>query len=287
MTHREKPSRSGWAPLPHLIRPILATAGSLPAGETGWWYELKWDGVRAVGYVQGGPLRLRSRAARDCTGTYPELQGLATALGSRQAVLDGDVVAFDAAGCPSFEALQPRVNLTDVAWARRSARTRPVSHVLCDLLHLNGRSTLGLAYLERRRAARGPPSRGERWAVPAAHLPVGGRSSGLEGVVAKRFDSPYQPGRRSRAWVKVKVTSTQPVVVGGRSPGKGTRSGSIGAQLVGIPSARGLEHLGKAGNGSSEGTLAELGRRAGGRGGRGQVGGAGAGRRGALDRLTA
>lgn len=261
----DPPPPEGGPPLPPLplLQPMLATAGVLPEGD-GWAYELKWDGVRAIAYVAGGRLRLASRSGRDVTGAYPELRGLGGALGSGQAILDGEIVAFDPAGRPSFEALQARISLADPAQASRLARTAPVSYLVFDLLHLDGRSTLDPPYGERRRLLEGLGLEGDRWAVPAAHGGPGAglleatRASGLEGVVAKRVDSAYRPGRRSRAWVKVKVTSTQEVVVGGWSPGKGARSERIGALLLGIPSEGGLRFVGKVGTGFSEGLLADL-----------------------------
>lgn len=266
LLHREAPPSGGWEPLPDVIPPMLATAGDLPTDEEGWAFELKWDGIRALAFIEGGRLRLVSRNGRECTDAYPELAGLAAALGSRQVVLDGEVVAFDADGRPSFEALQPRVHLADAAEARRAARRDPVSYLVFDLLHLDGSSLLERPYAERRRLLEGLGLGGERWAVPAAHAGPGAdlleaaRANGLEGVVAKRIDSRYRPGRRSRSWVKVKVTSTQEVVIGGWSPGKGARAG-LGALLLGVPSPRGLEYVGKVGTGFTEATLAELTRR--------------------------
>jgi bifunctional non-homologous end joining protein LigD len=264
MIHREDPPPAGWEPLPSLVRPMLASAGALPSDDTGWSYEFKWDGVRTIAYVEGGRVRLLSRADRDCTATYPEVQGLGEALGSRQVVLDGEIIALDAAGRPSFEALQPRTNLADAARARRLARTTPVTYFVFDILHLDGRSTIGLSYLDRRRLLEGLGLEGAHWAVPAHHpgpgadLLAAARSSGLEGVVAKWSDSPYRPGRRGTDWVKIKVTRTQEVVIGGWSPGTGARERRLGALLVGIPFQEGLQYAGKVGTGFTERTLDDL-----------------------------
>jgi bifunctional non-homologous end joining protein LigD len=267
MVHRMDPAPSGWEPLPELVRPMLAVPGDLPEDESGWSYEFKWDGVRALAYVEGGRARLVGRNDRDCTDTYPELRGLGEALGSRQAVLDGEVIALDEHGRPSFEALQPRMHVADAARARRLAQRAPVTYFVFDLLHLDGDSTLDLPYAERRRRLEGLGLAGDRWVVPSTHpgpgadLLAAARSAGLEGVVAKRSASPYRPGRRSSDWVKVKVTRTQEVVIGGWSPGKGGRAQRIGALLVGIPEEGGLRYAGKVGTGFSDATLADLGAR--------------------------
>jgi len=264
MIHREDPAPAGWEPLPELVRPMLAAAGTLPRDEAHWRYEFKWDGVRAVAYVEGGRLRLMSRRDRDITVTYPELRKLGEELGSRQVVLDGEIVALDENGRPSFEALQPRMNLDDAAKVRRVALRIPVTYMIFDVLHLDGAATLGLPYSDRRRLLEGLGLAGDHWVVPPA-LPGPGadvlsaaRSAGLEGVVAKRANSPYQPGQRSNEWVKVKLTRTQEVIVGGWSPGQGHRVERIGALLVGIPHDGGLEYAGKVGTGFSDAALAEL-----------------------------
>lgn len=264
MIHREGGRPPGWEPIPELVRPMLATLGDLPEDETGWRYEFKWDGVRAVAYVDGGRLRLLSRNDRDVTASYPELRPLGEALGSRRVVLDGEIIAVDGAGRPSFEALQSRMHVADAQRARRLASRAPVTYMVFDILYLDGRSTLDLPYHERRRLLAGLGLTADRWAVPESHPGPGAplleaaRSHGLEGLVAKRVDSPYRPGRRSPEWVKIKIHRTQEVVIGGWTPGKGTRRQRIGALLVGVPGERGLSYVGKVGTGFSDAVLADL-----------------------------
>lgn len=264
MVHRVDPAPAGWQRLPDRLAPMLATPGELPADEQPWRFELKWDGVRAIASVEGGRARFLSRNDHDITSAYPELHGLGQALGSRPAVLDGEIVALDEHGRPSFEALQPRMQVTDAARARRLAAQAPVSYLIFDVLHLDGASTVDLPYGQRRRLLDSLPLAGERWAVPSNHpgpgadLLAAARASGLEGVVAKRLDSTYQPGRRSRDWVKVKVTRTQEVVIGGWTPGKDNRSSRIGALLLGVPGDAGLVYVGKVGTGFTEAALDEL-----------------------------
>ncbi|HLG68293.1 MAG TPA: non-homologous end-joining DNA ligase [Acidimicrobiales bacterium] len=262
MIHRMDPV-PGWQPLPQLVPPMLAVAGSLPEGE-GWGYELKWDGMRAAVYVEGGRARVLSRNGLDVTGTYPELQEMAAALGTVQAVLDGEIVAFDATGRPSFATLQERMHVTGSARVRRVAERVPVSYLAFDVLHLQGHATVDLPYRDRRSLLESLHLEGPRWATPPWHEGPGAAvlraatDAGLEGVVAKRLDSPYRPGQRSRAWVKVKEGRTQEVVIGGWTAGEGGRGGTIGALLLGIPDGGGLRYVGKVGTGFDEATLRDL-----------------------------
>jgi bifunctional non-homologous end joining protein LigD len=264
MIHREDPAPDGWEPLPELVKPMLAVAGGLPSERgTDWRYEFKWDGVRTIAYVEGGHVRLVSRAERERTAAYPEIRKLGEVLGSRQAVLDGEIIALGADGRPSFEALQPRMLVDDATRARRLAARVPVTYMMFDLLHLDGVSTLALPYVERRRLLDGLGLSGDRWTVPPSHEGPGAdlleaaEAGGLEGVVAKRADSPYRPGRRSADWVKVKLRRTQSVVIGGFTQPKGSRAG-FGALLVGIPGPDGLVYSGKVGTGFSEPAIAGL-----------------------------
>lgn len=253
---------------PELVRPMLASAGALPGPheEHGWAFEMKWDGVRAVVYASGsrdGPLRVLTRNDRDVAGSYPELGGLSAALGRRRIVLDGEIVALDAAGRPSFGELQARMHVLHPAKALL-ARV-PVSFLAFDLLHLDGESQLATPYDERRNALHGLGLQGAAWATPPAFHGDGtaalevSAAQALEGVVAKRRDSVYQPGRRSRDWVKVKHVRMQEVVVGGWAPGEGNRAGRIGSLLLGVHDERGrLVYAGNVGTGFSAAALADL-----------------------------
>ncbi len=264
MLHRMDPAPEGWESLPELVRPMLCRAGALPASGRGWTCEFKWDGVRAVTYVDGGRVQIKSRNDLEITAAYPELHALGRALGSRAAILDGEIVAFDEAGRPSFGLLQQRMHVRGESATRRLAQSIPVSYLVFDVMHLDGRSTLGLSYRERRALLKSLQLAGERWATPASYsqrpqaVLDAALAAGLEGVVCKRSESPYVPGRRSDDWVKVRGFGTQEVVVGGFTPGKGGRSGTIGALVLGIPSAEGLRYVGKVGTGFSDAHLKEL-----------------------------
>ena len=265
MIHRmdppEDPQRSS---PPADLRPMLATlTTSAPRGD-GWSWELKWDGIRAVGYVDGGRIRLLTRNGNDVTHRYPELRRLGEALGARDVVLDGEIVAFDDTGRPSFELLQRRMHVEGDSAIRRLVGEVPVTYVLFDLLWLDGRSTMELPYSERRARLRELDLNGASWQTPpneegdgAATREVSTRF-GLEGVVAKRLDSRYEPGRRSRAWLKLKNHKGQEFVVGGWQPGEKGRTGSIGSLLVGYYDGDVLHYAGKVGSGLSGSVIAEF-----------------------------
>lgn len=256
---------AGDTPLPARIAPMLAAPGTLPADDAGWAYEMKWDGVRAVAFIENGQLRLASRTGRDITVAYPELSGLATAAGT-QLLLDGEVVAFDDDQRPSFAQLQQRMHVTSVAQATRLAQRVPVSYLIFDVLHAGGRPLLDVPYARRREILESLGLDGGSWQVPpsftgyaAADVLAVSRDHGLEGIVAKRLTSPYQPGKRSPDWRKVKNLRRQEVVVGGWKPGEGARAGQIGSLLVGVYGPAGLTYAGHVGTGFTERTLGLLG----------------------------
>jgi bifunctional non-homologous end joining protein LigD len=256
MIHHVDPAPAGWEPLPELVRPMLATASAeLPEADDEWAYEFKWDGVRTVAYVDGGRVRVLSRTDRDTTSSYPELRGLGEALGSLQVVLDGEIVALDETGRPSFEALQPRMNTSEPGRVRRLADSIPVTYMIFDVMHLDGHSALKIPYSERRRLLDGLGLAGPHWATPPSETGGGAvmlkaaRDAGLEGIVAKRLDSPYRPGARDPSWLKVKNFRTQSVVIGGWAAGQGHLEGDLGALLVGIPGRGGLDYAGRVGTG--------------------------------------
>ncbi|MFF4915428.1 non-homologous end-joining DNA ligase [Streptomyces tendae] len=251
-----------------LIAPMLATPGALPpAGQDARWaYETKQDGQRAVVYLPGdGSVLLRARSGQDITAAYPELAPLATALGATGAVLDGEVLALDERGRADFQLLQSRMGLAHAPGraAHRAAKA-PVHLVLFDALHLAGRSLLRLPYTARRERLTDLALNGPSWSTPAALVGHGEqalratREHGLEGLVCKRLDSVYEPGVRSRAWIKIRNMRSEDVVVGGWLPGKGRLGGLPGAVLVGQRAAGRLRYVGGVGTGWSAGERAEL-----------------------------
>lgn len=252
-------------PLPRDVAPMLATTGPLPADGDRWAYEVKWDGVRALVSVQAGQVTLRSRNGNDITGAYPELLGLGGALGSTSALLDGEVVAFDAAGRPDFGLLQSRVHVRSPAPSL--VRSTPVTLLLFDVLQVDDQPLVDASYDERRAVLEALPLAGERWQVPPS-FPGDGEAvlaatlaQGMEGVVAKRRDSRYTPGRRSDCWVKVKHVHRTSAVVVGWKPGDGGRAGRIGSLLLAVPEGDGWAFAGHVGTGFSDATLRLLGER--------------------------
>ena len=269
MIHRmDPPEDPDREPMPAHIEPMLATLSkNLPPDEDRYGFEVKWDGVRSIAYVDGGQARFESRRGGNITSRYPELRGLGPALGSTSAVLDGEIVAFEGER-PSFERLQRRMHVGNERAVRRLMGEVPVVYVIFDLLWLEGHSTLALPYRERRKLLDELGPQGPSWQTPAAHEEGGTalldatKRLGLEGVVAKRLDSVYEAGRRSRAWLKVKNHNSQELVVGGWAPGKGARSASLGALLIGYyestePDAR-LRYAGRVGTGLTENELQRL-----------------------------
>jgi bifunctional non-homologous end joining protein LigD len=264
MIHRMDPPAPGIEPMPEEVRPMLARLGSLPPDDGAWAYEIKWDGVRTIAHVDAGHLELTGRNGSDFTPRYPEIREMALALGSRRLVLDGEVVAFDTQGRPSFERLQSRMHLSTDARVKRRMRDIPVTYVAFDLLWLEGRSTLALPYEDRRRLLESLDLQGPSWRTPAyregegeAFLAASAQQQ-LEGIVAKRLDSPYEPGRRSGCWLKIKNRPSQDVVVGGWLPGEGGRARSLGALTVGVYDEPGgeLRYAGRVGTGFTQATLA-------------------------------
>ncbi len=261
MIHRmDPPEDPDRAPVPEKVEPMLACPGELPPGD-GWAYEIKWDGVRAIGYVDGGRLRLESRRGTNITPRYPELRELGRALGTHEAVLDGEVVAFGSDGRPSFQRLQGRMHLTGESQVRRLSQTEPVVYVIFDLLFLDGHELFDLPYRDRRKLLSDLIAPGRTWQVPAHHVGDGAalleasRAQGLEGIVAKRLDGTYLPGRRSKSWVKVKNVRRADVVVGGWKYGDGGRSSTIGSLAVGTYRDGELHYAGNVGTGFTQSEL--------------------------------
>ncbi len=262
MIHRMDPPPPGVEPMPDGIEPMKARTGDLPRDDDAFGYEIKWDGIRAVARLDHGHLDLTGRSGTDFTPRYPELRPLGGALGATRAIVDGEIVAFDEQGRPSFERLQSRMHLTGDAAIKRRSQELPVTYVAFDLLWLDGHLTTGLSYRDRRRLLAELDLNGQSWRTPAHHegdgpaLLAATREQGLEGIVAKRLDSTYEPGRRSGAWIKVKNVTRQEVVIGGWSPGEGERSGRLGAICTAVYDDEGaLRYAGKVGTGFNAETL--------------------------------
>jgi bifunctional non-homologous end joining protein LigD len=225
--------------MPTGIKPMLAVLGELPRDPSHYGFEYKWDGVRALGFVTRGRMMLQSRNLLDITRRYPELAPLGSSLGSGGTILDGEIVALDESGKPSFPRLQRRMHVEGDDNIRKLAAEFPVSYVLFDVLWARGRSTMSLPYTRRREILEDFTLSGPAWHITPAHVGQGedmleaARINGMEGLVAKRLDSVYEPGRRSPSWIKIKVIFGQEFVIGGWIPEKGINENRVGSLLLG------------------------------------------------------
>jgi len=267
MIHRmDPPVDPERKPMPDRIEPMMAKlATAIPKPDSPWGFEFKWDGIRALAYVEGGRVRLVSRSGEDVTARYPEIHLMGRALGSREVILDGEVVALDEKGRPSFEQIQQRMGLTSESEVRRKMNLVPVIYMVFDLLWQDGHSLLNLPYAERRRRLGQLKLSGPSWQTPPWEKGGGeamleaSAKAGLEGVMAKKLDSQYEPGRRSGAWLKVKNHNRQELVIGGWLEGEGKRRGYPGALLVGYyDKDKKFVYAGKVGTGFSDAMLEKL-----------------------------
>jgi bifunctional non-homologous end joining protein LigD len=233
------------------MRPMLATKGTyVPRGEE-WVHEVKWDGVRALTEVSGERLRMYSRNGNDITVAWPELN--TSPLGSRDLLVDGEVIALNEHGLPDFRMLQDRMHLRNAQTARRLAKEVPATYMVFDLLRLDGEDLCGLP-LEARRARLESLGLDSTWQVPAVYddgsmLFEATRQQGLEGVVSKRRSSTYAFDRRTESWLKLAHRLNASFVIGGWRPQEGTTGGHPAAVLVGEMTGDGLLYRGRVGSG--------------------------------------
>ncbi|HVK45708.1 MAG TPA: non-homologous end-joining DNA ligase, partial [Micropruina sp.] len=237
-----------------VLSPMLATAGTAADVQDGdWVFEVKWDGYRAVAAVTNGDVTLTSRRGLDLTKDFPELAELGRLLAGHDAVLDGEVVFFDETGNPSFERLQ-----------NRAMHRGEACYMAFDVLRLDGRSLLRETYTQRRSALADLLGDGTHRVQLSTQLGTDADEAlaisaelGLEGVVAKRPDSIYQPGRRAHTWIKIKHVLAQEVVIIGWTPGESARARTIGSLLMAVPAASGLTYVGRVGSGFTDKDLAD------------------------------
>jgi bifunctional non-homologous end joining protein LigD len=247
---------------PQQLKPMLAEAGEMARSNPLWRYEPKLDGYRVIAFVQGSSVRLQSRRGLDLTACFPELTADLAAQAAGQMILDGEIVALDAAGRPSFNALQNRAQLKTAAEIAAAQRDTPVVLVCFDLLHFAGLNLRAAPYRDRRRYL-------AQCLLPAKHLQLvhasenaeqlyaAALSNGFEGIMAKRLDSPYQPGRRSRAWLKIKAARSAEFLIGGYTRGQGARA-ALGALLLGYWEGKSLRYAGHVGSGLDDEVIGVL-----------------------------
>lgn len=266
LLHRMKDSAPGRAVGP--LRPMLAESGTpgLAGALRDPWCEVKWDGIRAIGTWRDGRLRLHARSGTDITDRYPELTADgAPHLAAGEAVVDGEIVALDASGRPSFGLLQRRMHLTRAREIEREVVRTPIAYHLFDLTSLDGHDLTGIPLRDRRALLETLGESADRPVIvpPVFHdLDAAMRTSRdlqLEGIVVKASGSRYRPGIRSGDWLKIKHTRTQEVVIAGIRPGKGNRAGTFGSLLLAVPDADGaLRYVGRVGTGFDDRMLRDL-----------------------------
>jgi bifunctional non-homologous end joining protein LigD len=259
-SHQEAPLIAA----PPSFQPMLAEAGHEPFDDPKWRFEPKLDGIRCLAYLSTDLTRLITRTGRDVTPRYPELHMIHELVNQVNAVLDGEIVAFDEDGRNSFEALQQRMNLSNEREIKRMSRQIPVSLVVFDLLWLDGHDLTGRRLEHRRELLEAAVEEDPRLHLvtyvdgEGMGLAKAARSLGLEGVVAKRKGSRYHPGRRAPDWRKIKLTNTQDCVILGWTPGQGGRAGTFGALLVGAYVDDELRWIGQVGTGFTRRALERL-----------------------------
>lgn len=238
------------------VAPMKATMGSTGAVPDGddWAFEIKWDGYRTIVHIDDGRVRLQSTAGHDVTDRWPEFSHLAGAVNARSAILDGELVVFDDGGRPRF----------DLAQRSGVGSDRQAAIQFFDVLQVDGNDTIDLPYLDRRRLLEQLVEPADNWTVPSFRLGDGAAlvaataEQGLEGVIAKRIDSRYRPGTRTKDWRKIKNRTEVVLTIGGFTAGTGSRSDTFGALLVGRPMPEGLAFAGGVGTGFDRRTLRDL-----------------------------
>ncbi len=249
-------------PMPKTLKPMLAETGDSPRSDSQWLYEPKLDGYRAIAFIEGNTARLQSRRGIDLTSFFPEVVADLGAQAVGQMVLDGELVVLGSDGRPSFNALQNRAQLKTPREIDEAQRNTPAVFVAFDLLHFAGMNLRAAPYLDRRRYL-------SQCLLPAGHIQLvhasrdaealyaAAMESGFEGIVGKRIDSRYEPGRRSRSWMKIKSSKTAEFVVGGYTTGKGARE-SLGALLLGYWKGGKLHYAGHVGSGLTDAIVTDL-----------------------------
>jgi len=246
--------------MPATVHPMMATPIPKPFDDPDYLFEIKWDGYRAISFVQNGRVRLLSRNQNELTGQYPELQELPTYLRARDAIVDGEVVALDEHGRSSFSLMQQRTGLRSNGKRAAADRDIPIVYYVFDLIYVDGYDLHRVNLEERKKVL-------ETIVVPndlvrySDHYPGAGtalfevaKQKGLEGILAKRANSCYEE-RRSREWLKIKITQTVDCVIGGYTEPEGSRQ-YFGSLILGLYDDKTrLIHVGNAGTGFNQNSL--------------------------------
>jgi bifunctional non-homologous end joining protein LigD len=248
------------AAMPSRLEPMLATIGDQPFSNPNWLFEIKWDGVRALAWIEDGRLTIRARSGAEITARYPELASLPAAIAASQALLDGEIAALDAQGRSDFGLLQERMHVR--APAENLISRVPVIFFAFDLLHCDGYDLRRSSLIERKQLLQRLLHTTERIRFSDHQVERGkeifelAKENGLEGIVAKRLDSPYV-SERSTSWVKLKVTQTVDAVVAGWTAAR-TAAIPLGSLLLGLYEGKKLRFIGHVGTGFDGKKLEEL-----------------------------
>ncbi|HEU5326393.1 MAG TPA: DNA ligase D [Candidatus Limnocylindria bacterium] len=258
-------SRADEEPMPDFLPPMRATLASEPFDDPDWLFEVKWDGYRVEAVIRDGHARLWTRNRQDAAAYFPDLAGPAAWIDAREAIVDGEVVALDEEGRPRFSLLQDRTGVRTgrAPGTRRKGTPAPIVFEAFDLLHLDGRSLLHLPLEDRKRLLRSR-LREHPLVRYAGHVEADGRAffaaarqQELEGIVAKLRRSPYEPGARSRSWLKLKARREQEAVVVGWLQGQGSHA-DLGSLILAVRSGDRWVHAGQVGSGLDARTRREL-----------------------------
>jgi bifunctional non-homologous end joining protein LigD len=249
--------------MPRVIRPMLATLTDHPFSSEEWLYEIKFDGYRSVAFVDDGDVRLVSRNQNEMTSLYPELRELPSLIKAKQAVLDGEVVALDDQGRPSFSLMQQRAGIRSGIKRTRSNPEIPVLYYVFDLLYLDGFNLMKVNLEERKEMLKTVVTDSdllrysEHFIGEGKQLYEAAKEQGLEGIIAKRRNGCYEQ-KRSREWLKLKITRRQECVIGGYTDPRGSRE-NFGSLILGLYDDKGrLIHVGHAGSGFNEAAHADM-----------------------------
>src|SRR2546425_1397915 len=243
---------------------MLAKSGKTFDGAN-YFFEPKWDGLRALLFLYERKIELQNRNLRDATGSYPEIQKLKGSIRAKTAIIDGEVVVLGENGTPNFGSLQARFGVDDPKRVNVLAKTTPVTYVAFDLLHLDGQDVITRPLVERKKRLKSIIKEGP-YLLYGDHIEAEGTrffkeatSRGFEGVIAKESQSQYVPGLRTDYWVKIKQVNTTDCVIVGYSEGEGVRSATFGSLILAAYDEAGkLQHIGNVGGGFSNKTLEDL-----------------------------
>jgi bifunctional non-homologous end joining protein LigD len=242
---------------------MLATPIAKAFDNPDWVFEIKWDGYRAVAFIEEGRVRLVSRSQNDLTAQFPELGALPKFVKAQRAILDGEIVALDEKGRPSFSLMQQRTGFQPGKHRLHGRKGVPIVYYAFDLLYLDGFDLRRVALEDHKRLlqehikADGVIHYSDHFAEKGLDLFEAARQQGLEGIVAKKRNGPYQE-KRSSDWLKIKITQRQECVIGGYTDPEGSRQ-YFGALVLGLYDRQGrLIHVGQVGTGFDQKGLKEM-----------------------------